>query len=199
MALSYQSAVCLVVAASNTAWRMSHTTWVSATANYIELLHLHTQDAFNTLFRCCKGDVTMMQSRATVVFRSASDHCPVLLVHVCCYALQNNNSCYCNLTGIENALYYSNKATGALSSAVAGAFVMWVGCSFMLMSAVGDFARTRRERELLLRAQRQAAEATAASLAAGTAPGYMTYAPGQDTLPLLKMQQLQQQQQQLQV
>jgi hypothetical protein len=61
------------------------------------------------------------------------------------------NTCYCNLVGIKKSLAYSDTATKALNLMVVGSFLMWVGCSFMLMSAVGDFARTRRERELLLR------------------------------------------------
>lgn len=115
------------------------------------------------------------------------------------YAAMQSASCFCDTAAIKQALGFSNKAYDALSSVVAGSFVMWVGASFMLMSAVGDFSRTRRERELLLRAQKQAAEMAAQSMAMGTAPAYMHYASAQDTLPLLKVQQMQQQQMQQQM
>jgi hypothetical protein len=39
-----------------------------------------------------------------------------------------------------------NQAYDALSSVVAGAFLLWVGASFLLMNAVADFAKTKRER-----------------------------------------------------
>ena len=48
---------------------------------------------------------------------------------------------------------------------------MWVGSSFLLMVAVGAFATTRRERELLLRAQRNAVEAATANMALGGGGG----------------------------
>ncbi|PNW85339.1 hypothetical protein CHLRE_03g181750v5 [Chlamydomonas reinhardtii] len=114
--------------------------------------------------------------------------------------LVQKDICVCSVALMSQALYKTNKAYDALGSVVAGAFLMWCGASFLLMSSVADFAKTKRERELLLRAQRAAVDAAAGQLALGTAPGY---APGYggDTLPLIKTQQMQQaalQQQQMQ-
>lgn len=132
-------------------------------------------------------------------------HAPVTLPHniifciALCLAVQKD-ICVCSVALMSQALYKTNKAYDALGSVVAGAFLMWCGASFLLMSSVADFAKTKRERELLLRAQRAAVDAAAGQLALGTAPGY---APGYggDTLPLIKTQQMQQaalQQQQMQ-
>ncbi|GIL42882.1 hypothetical protein Vafri_716 [Volvox africanus] len=110
--------------------------------------------------------------------------------------------CVCEHERILAALSHTIKAYNALGSVVAGSFLLWVGASFLLMNAVADFAKTKRERELLLRAQRAAVDHAANQLALGTAP--ITpglYNPGyqHDTMPLLKTQALQQQQQQMQM
>ncbi|GLC44428.1 hypothetical protein PLESTB_000470700 [Pleodorina starrii] len=113
--------------------------------------------------------------------------------------LVQRDICVCDTTKIQVALDRTNKAYDALGSVVAGSFLLWVGASFLLMNAVADFAKTKRERELLLRAQRAAVDAAATQLALGTAPGL--YAPGyqNDTMPLLKNQAIVQQQQQMQM
>ncbi len=95
---------------------------------------------------------------------------------------------------LQSAQSHTSKAYKALGSVVAGSFLMWVGASFLLMNAVADFAKTKRERELLLRAQRQAADNAAAQLALGTTPATMYTPYTNDTLPLLQKQALQQQQ-----
>ncbi|GLI69060.1 hypothetical protein VaNZ11_013603, partial [Volvox africanus] len=110
--------------------------------------------------------------------------------------------CICERYKISTALSHTITAYNALGSVVAGSFLLWVGASFLLMNAVADFAKTKRERELLLRAQRAAVDHAANQLALGTAP--ITpglYNPGyqHDTMPLLKTQALQQQQQQMQM
>jgi hypothetical protein len=97
---------------------------------------------------------------------------------------------------LKQSLAYTNKAYDALGSVVAGAFLLWVGASFLLMNAVADFAKTKRERELLLRAQRAATEGAASQLALGTAGQVYAYP---DQLPLLQAQAAQQQQLQLQM
>lgn len=108
--------------------------------------------------------------------------------------------CVCKVASMTTALNYTNKAYDALGSVVAGAFLLWVGSSWLLMNAVADFAKMKRERELLLRAQRAAAEGAASQLALGTANGNPMYAPyTQDNLPLLQAQALQQQQLQMQM
>lgn len=107
--------------------------------------------------------------------------------------------CICDPIKISTALYHTNKAYGALGSVVAGSFLLWVGASFLLMNAVADFAKTKRERELLLRAQRSAVDQAATTLALGTTPALYTPGYQHDTMPLLKTQALQQQQQQLQM
>lgn len=102
--------------------------------------------------------------------------------------------CVCDMAQLQSAQSHTSKAYKALGSVVAGSFLMWVGASFLLMNAVADFAKTKRERELLLRAQRQAADNAAAQLALGTTPATMYTPYTNDTLPLLQKQALQQQQ-----
>ncbi|PNH04611.1 hypothetical protein TSOC_009189 [Tetrabaena socialis] len=113
--------------------------------------------------------------------------------------------CVCALDQLNLAFGHTNKAYKALGSVVAGSFLMWVGASFLLMNAVADFAKTKRERELLLRAQRAAVDNAGSQMAlggqAGGGPGMYPGYQG-DTLPLLKTQQMQQQalqQQQMQM
>ena len=71
------------------------------------------------------------------------------------------DSCICDSNTLQTALSASNNAAVNLHLTVAGAFVMWVGSSFLLMVSVAAFASTKRERELLMRTQKNAAEASA--------------------------------------
>lgn len=90
------------------------------------------------------------------------------------------DSCICDPGTLQTALSASNNAATALHLTVAGSFVMWVGSSFLLMVSVAAFASTKRERELLLRTQRNAAEASANQFTRSDNPMY-----SKDTAPLL--------------
>lgn len=92
------------------------------------------------------------------------------------------DSCICSPTDLQTALAASSNAATSLHLTIAGAFVMWVGSSFLLMVSVAAFASTKRERELLLRAQRNAAESGASQFAnKSDNPVYYS----RDTAPLL--------------
>lgn len=100
-------------------------------------------------------------------------HCPPLL----------QDRCVCESASLNQAWSAADNAARNLHLTVAGAFVMWVGTSFLLLQAAANFAATKRERELLLRAQRNAASAVSHSLAANMQPGLP--AEYKDTQPLL--------------
>ena len=90
------------------------------------------------------------------------------------------DSCICDPGTLQTALSASSNAATSLHLTVAGAFVMWVGSSFLLMVSVAAFASTKRERELLMRTQRNAAEASASQFTRSDNPMY-----SKDTAPLL--------------
>ncbi|KAG2499906.1 hypothetical protein HYH03_002194 [Edaphochlamys debaryana] len=132
--------------------------------------------------------------------------CPAYCLNLEVFDFLVKASCVCNQDDIGSALHFVQKAYSALDNVVAGAFLLWVGASFLLMNAVADFAKTKRERELLLRAQRAAVDTAATHLALGTAPAsgmYAAQAYQQDAMPLLakqaQMQQALQHQQQMQM
>mmetsp|Transcript_33417 Transcript_33417/g.60375 ORF Transcript_33417/g.60375 Transcript_33417/m.60375 type:complete len:342 (-) Transcript_33417:607-1632(-) len=122
------------------------------------------------------------------------------------YYTSVENLCVCNATSLAGVYKHVDTATHALNLYIVGSFLMWVGASFLLINAVGAFASTRRERELLIRAQKNAQEVVNAQLALGVAGSVprlpdnaMYYNTYKDTQPLLMQQQQQQQQQYLQM
>ncbi|GAX76543.1 hypothetical protein CEUSTIGMA_g3989.t1 [Chlamydomonas eustigma] len=97
------------------------------------------------------------------------------------------DNCICSPMSIQSAYNSADAAANALHLTIAGSFIMWAGASFLLMVAVGAFATTRRERELLLRAQNNAAHAASSNLARGGASMRVQDNPAyyRDTHPLL--------------
>ncbi|GFR41008.1 hypothetical protein Agub_g1675 [Astrephomene gubernaculifera] len=149
-------------------------------------------------------DVANRTSNSTVVpsppqsYSNTTGVCSNACLNLAIFEFIVQKDCICDLSRIALSLDHTNKAYDALGSVVAGSFLMWVGASFLLMNAVADFAKTKRERELLLRAQRAAVDSAATQLALGTAPGAGgVYAAGyqHDVMPLLNTQAVQQQQQ----
>ncbi|GIL73090.1 hypothetical protein Vretimale_4706 [Volvox reticuliferus] len=147
--------------------------------------------------------IQSLSGNSTVTSTPETFTCPNTCLNLALFDfIVQQDICVCDYDKISTSLSHTNKAYNALGSVVAGSFLLWVGASFLLMNAVADFAKTKRERELLLRAQRAAVDHAANQLALGTAP--ITpglYNPGyqHDTMPLLKTQALQQQQQQMQM
>ncbi|KXZ56783.1 hypothetical protein GPECTOR_1g705 [Gonium pectorale] len=149
-------------------------------------------------------NITVSGNSTTAVVAPAGAvvYCPSNCLNLALFDfLVQRDICVCDVGRIITALTKTNKAYDSMGSVVAGSFLMWVGASFLLMNAVADFAKTKRERELLLRAQRAAVDSAATQLALGTAPAPGLYPPGfqHDAMPLLKTQALQQQQQQMQM
>lgn len=138
---------------------------------------------------------TISQANATAAATATATYCPSACFNSAYFTYTISyvrDSCICDPGTLTKALNAANSAATALHLTVAGAFVMWVGSSFLLMVSVAGFATTKRERELLLRAQRNAAEAGASNFRTNVVdnPYYNT----KDTLPLLAPQMQPQQQ-----
>lgn len=128
--------------------------------------------------------------------------CPASCVNLAFLAPDSSNPCFCDTQKIFVAQDQSQKAVHGVYLVLVGSFFMWAGSSFMLMNAVADFARTKRERQLLTRAERNARSAQedgfppALSMEGGQGPGG---AVGGGMLPLLKTRQHEEKHMQMQV